>query len=358
MAARKKVGIRDIAEAAGVSTTTVSYVLNGAEGKRISAETTERVLSAAKRLDYIPNAAARLLRTGAPHVVSVRLTATLTIPRYSFLLEGIRDCLCEHAYDLLMPGERAEGNVPSYIEACIGERANGILYISSAREDIPAAELAQIRRYGIPLSAVDCMTEDPEISSVAYDYDATSAFRVTALAQRGVRRFVLLAPEMENVKIDSRIRTFKECAERLGLACEIIPVTPAAFRGEDPGEGESGYFDRPFNIRYVESMHAPELGDFIRKLRGIVNAVPADTAILCTFPAMQDLVTRMLYTRHRLGQQEGSVPWHLLSMSYAFPHYEIGYEAARSLLDAIAGAPPRKLSFQPRIIPVDPELFA
>ncbi|MCC7447888.1 MAG: LacI family DNA-binding transcriptional regulator [Anaerolineae bacterium] len=55
---------RDVAKVAGVTATTVSYVLSGrSDGKdRISAETRQRILDAVKALGYVPNATARSLR--------------------------------------------------------------------------------------------------------------------------------------------------------------------------------------------------------------------------------------------------------------------------------------------------------
>lgn len=59
----------DVARLASVSTATVSYVLNNAEGRRISAETREAVYRAAKLLGYRPNLAARNLARGKSGVV-------------------------------------------------------------------------------------------------------------------------------------------------------------------------------------------------------------------------------------------------------------------------------------------------
>ena len=65
----KRVTGRDVAERAGVSRATVSYVLNDAAGQPISAETRARVLAAAADLGYTPDAAARQLRTGVSDLV-------------------------------------------------------------------------------------------------------------------------------------------------------------------------------------------------------------------------------------------------------------------------------------------------
>src|ERR1700758_476759 len=59
----------DVARLASVSTATVSYVLNDAEGRRISSETREAVHRAAKLLGYRPNLAARNLARGKSGVV-------------------------------------------------------------------------------------------------------------------------------------------------------------------------------------------------------------------------------------------------------------------------------------------------
>jgi DNA-binding LacI/PurR family transcriptional regulator len=68
--------IRDVAEAAGVSLTTVSYVLSGRPGgnTRISRPTEDRVHAAAHELGYVPNRAARGMRRGRTDVVAVAIT--------------------------------------------------------------------------------------------------------------------------------------------------------------------------------------------------------------------------------------------------------------------------------------------
>ncbi|MDR7081616.1 DNA-binding LacI/PurR family transcriptional regulator [Arthrobacter ginsengisoli] len=68
--------IRDVAEAAGVSLTTVSYVLSGRPGgnTRISQPTQDRVLAAVHELGYVPNRAARGMRRGRTDVVAVAIT--------------------------------------------------------------------------------------------------------------------------------------------------------------------------------------------------------------------------------------------------------------------------------------------
>ena len=66
----KNVSIKDIAKQLGVSTTTVSFVLNGkAKEKRISEELKNKITRLAAKLNYRPNQIARGLRTGQTHTL-------------------------------------------------------------------------------------------------------------------------------------------------------------------------------------------------------------------------------------------------------------------------------------------------
>jgi DNA-binding LacI/PurR family transcriptional regulator len=64
-----RVTSKDVAREAGVSQTTVSFVLNGKDEHGLSAETRRRVLETAKRLGYVPSGAGRALRKGRSNVV-------------------------------------------------------------------------------------------------------------------------------------------------------------------------------------------------------------------------------------------------------------------------------------------------
>ena len=76
---KHKVTIKDVAKVAGVSATTVSYVLNNNENQTISEETKERVLSAAQELRYVPNYAARIMKNSESHCVGVVMNIDISM---------------------------------------------------------------------------------------------------------------------------------------------------------------------------------------------------------------------------------------------------------------------------------------
>jgi len=70
--------LKKVAEAAGVSHTTVSLVINNVEGSRVSQKTRERVLEAIRNLDYNPNLTAKRLASGKTN--SIGLYTPFEIP--------------------------------------------------------------------------------------------------------------------------------------------------------------------------------------------------------------------------------------------------------------------------------------
>src|SRR5215216_5474758 len=73
MPSKKRSTSQDVANLAGVSRTSVSFVLNDVPGVSISAETRERVLDAAKKLNYSPNVAGKKLVSGKSNTIGLVL---------------------------------------------------------------------------------------------------------------------------------------------------------------------------------------------------------------------------------------------------------------------------------------------
>ena len=93
----------DVAQQAGVSRATVSYVLNRrADGRiPITAETRQRVIEAADQLGYNPHALARSLRSGLTHTVGLLIPDTHN-PHYMDILSGVEAEVVEQGYYLVL----------------------------------------------------------------------------------------------------------------------------------------------------------------------------------------------------------------------------------------------------------------
>src|SRR3954453_7461935 len=98
----KRATAADVARAAGVSRTTVSYVLNDTPHQQIPEATRDRVLEAAERLSYNPSAAARALVRGRSDVVIFVFPAEVTLADWSRLvLSRMSQRFAEEGFTLL-----------------------------------------------------------------------------------------------------------------------------------------------------------------------------------------------------------------------------------------------------------------
>src|SRR5260370_41595302 len=101
----RRITSSDIARAAGVSQTPVSFVLNNTEGASISAKTRARVLNAAQSLGYVPNSAARTLVSGRSRTLGLVLAHGDLMSFDAFappLMFGIGRVCNAHGYKLLI----------------------------------------------------------------------------------------------------------------------------------------------------------------------------------------------------------------------------------------------------------------
>ncbi len=91
--------MRDVALLAGVSTATVSHVINGS--KKLSAETTERVLQAISQVNYHPNTLAKSLRMGQSHTIGVLVEDIRGLPTAA-IVSGISETLAKGGYKTIL----------------------------------------------------------------------------------------------------------------------------------------------------------------------------------------------------------------------------------------------------------------
>lgn len=99
---RKRVTLADIARYTGLSTATVSLALNGRPGSRIPQATANRVREAAQELGYIPNVAARTLRSGRSGVIGV-LSDQVTVTRFaSAMIRGLVEAADRRGHHIMI----------------------------------------------------------------------------------------------------------------------------------------------------------------------------------------------------------------------------------------------------------------
>ncbi len=194
--ARRQARSRDVAKLAGVSRTTVSFVLNDVPGVKITEETRQRVLQAARELDYYPTAAARSLASGKTHRIGLilgegqdRLAADAFLPTF---LQGVTSSVHRRGYLLVV--QLAE-DVPSheaYVKLIREQQVDGLI-LSGPNSDDPL--LPQLAEERFPL-ILHGRLNGHDLPSVDVDNRAAAYQAVIYLIGLGHRRigFISNAP--------------------------------------------------------------------------------------------------------------------------------------------------------------------
>ncbi|HWY77798.1 MAG TPA: LacI family DNA-binding transcriptional regulator [Verrucomicrobiae bacterium] len=134
----RRVTSTDIARAAGVSQTTVSFVLNKTEGTSISAKTKARVLSAAEALGYVPNSAARTLVSGRTRTLGLVLARGDLMSFDAFapsLMFGISRVCNSHGYKLLVDAVEPGSRRDAYFDLTRSKSIDALIVLNSNSED-------------------------------------------------------------------------------------------------------------------------------------------------------------------------------------------------------------------------------
>ncbi|MCU5771830.1 LacI family transcriptional regulator [Erwiniaceae bacterium BAC15a-03b] len=208
--------IDKVARLAGVSTATVSRVLNQHPG--VKPETREKVLSAIALSNYQPNLLARQLRTSRSRMLLV-LVPGITNPFCSLVVRGIEEEAELHGYHILLCNSESRPTRESaYLALLSGKVVDGVITMDAI------SCLPGLTALIGDSPWVQCAEGDPAYngSSVTIDNRAAAAAVVRHLAAKGRRRIALINTDMRYLYSHQREAGYRETLEGLGLSwCHV-----------------------------------------------------------------------------------------------------------------------------------------
>ena len=200
--------IRELAKHVGLSTCTVSKVLNNCAGKKIPLATQQRVIAAAKELDYVPNVNAQRLFRKRSGVIGLLVPANPLTPGNVFgdahfvdILGGMEPLLEEADYHLMLlfrnekrrPGER-------YLKLFRAGTIDGLLIWGALPECAYFPELEENKVPYVFITSRPLDVSPHKVNLVASDFNATAREVAAAMLQAGCRELLYLAgPEKSSV---------------------------------------------------------------------------------------------------------------------------------------------------------------
>jgi len=200
----------DIARNAGVSVTTVSHVLN--HTANISKETTQRVLAAAKELNYIKNKAAE-------HKAQKSKTIGILVPDisnefYSCCIQAICDAAWAHNYKPIVCGMCHDERIATkYIKTFIKDGVSGLIFFGGFLEEKYIINASK----KVPVVLGDRYLLNHSIPSVITDNSSVMRRLVAKLAKAGYRKLGFITEDLEMSNIKDRYMGFKMGIEENGL---------------------------------------------------------------------------------------------------------------------------------------------
>lgn len=215
----KHVTMKDVARLAGVSQSTVSFVINGIEDMRIGADARNRVLKAAQELGYRPRAAGRPPKALSHRVIGLMVDEIATSPFAAISIEGLQ----EEAWksDVLLEIVMTGGD--RYYEAAIlrkwaQDRIEGVIYASIlTRQATPPDGLARHRAV-----LLNCYDSDHRHTSVVPAERRGGEVATEALIAAGHRRIAFISGETWMEAAAQRREGFERAMRAHGL-----PVDPS-----------------------------------------------------------------------------------------------------------------------------------
>jgi DNA-binding LacI/PurR family transcriptional regulator len=176
---------------AGVSRTTVSFVLNDLQGVRISTQTRDRVLAAAKELSYRPNAAGRQLASGRSNTLGLVLYQSseqiIADAFLSMLILGVEQAALQQDFRVLIKPV-SPGQADGYGALVQGNFVDGIL-LSGPRED--DAEIRSLGAQGVPIMLLGNLS-DSGLHFVDVDNVTAAEVAVNHLTDLGHKRLAMI----------------------------------------------------------------------------------------------------------------------------------------------------------------------
>ncbi|RYX83129.1 LacI family transcriptional regulator [bacterium] len=209
--------MRDVAQKAGVSSTTVSLVLNGRQpaGGPISVETQERVLAAARELGYRRNSLVQAVVSGHNRTLGF-LAQHISYEFISRLLAGALDEARAAGYGVQVLQLHSNSLDRQAIESCLEMRLAGIITVDLNQDALDYLHMA-MRPHGVPIAFLDTSFQEEWGIHITSDDEQGCNLAIEHLVHLGHRRIGFISGEVGRGMTISRDRAFRNAMQAHGL---------------------------------------------------------------------------------------------------------------------------------------------
>ncbi|MGL6221677.1 MAG: LacI family DNA-binding transcriptional regulator, partial [Lacrimispora sphenoides] len=200
--------IRDIAKKVGVSSATVSRVIN--QSGYVKDETKQKVLAAIEEADFVPNAIARSLSTRDSSSIGV-IVPDIANEFFSSVISGMGEIAVNNQYNIVLfdTGEIQERE-HQYLQMAEGQRLSGLIITPVSELDMVTRDkLIQFENKGIPVVLVDRNIKNSSLDGVFVENAAAAYKGVESLIHAGHRKIAIITGPSTSMPGKDRLKGYK-----------------------------------------------------------------------------------------------------------------------------------------------------
>jgi DNA-binding LacI/PurR family transcriptional regulator len=213
---KKRVTSYDVARVAGVSQSAVSRAFR--PGLSVSAKTKDKVMKAAKKLSYKPNAIARMLITQRSGMVAVIISSISNIV-YPELLSRLTDQLAEQHIKVLLFTLDSSEQLDDLLEQIWTYQVDGVIALTA---HFNYRDIAQFEQHNIPVVLYNRQVVDHPVNTVCVDHEQGIRQLIDLLVTAGNKDILVLSGPVESDVANERRNIAINHLSRKGF--ENIPV--------------------------------------------------------------------------------------------------------------------------------------
>jgi DNA-binding LacI/PurR family transcriptional regulator len=203
-------GIKDVAREAGVSTATVSHVINNT--RYVSDEVRARVMRAIEQCRYYPNAHARTLASGRSRIIGL-VISDIANPFFPELVKSIEAAAFERGYDIVLSNTNYDTERTShYVRRFIERKVAGVAVMTSEMDRKLVEELA---RREVPVVFLDVGETGLHMNNLRVDYDQGIEQAILHLVALGHRRIAFIGGATNLRSSKRRLEAFRQTMQQL-----------------------------------------------------------------------------------------------------------------------------------------------
>lgn len=213
----KRATLKDVAEYAGVSKATVSYILNGSK-KTISPETREKVNNAIRELNYIPNLGAVSLTGKSSKLIGVVIPQTEPGSALMFKNSFYSEILSTIEYKARLLGYHiiisATDVNESYMKLVMERNLDGVIVIGMYPDDF----YKQFKKIEVPVVLIDSYCTDKYFHNIRIDDELGGYLETKYLLDKGHKNIAVVSGMLhENGVVKKRIEGYKKALAEKGI---------------------------------------------------------------------------------------------------------------------------------------------